>query len=661
MILSLVDSKNACFDGNTWSYKNLIKVIPGARWEKGSRRWEIPIESVQDAKRVIPSLKLSEAVEARFRELETRSKKAVAVKSADLKTLPTAVKGLKGNLRPYQAKGKAFLDVLQLGEGSILGFDMGLGKSLTSLATFLDMKNKGLVDYCLVICPSPLKFATWEKEIKKWTDLEYIVVDGDKTETVEWDDGTQEKMTGRRLREIQYLQWQFGAHVTVMNYELFLYDSEADEWKKIRELTEAESKEYHALAASINVNEGRIEKSDKGYTKASKEMVKKLIAKGEKPKDYKIYGKKKLFLAKRNVLPNILPPVDGRWCVILDECQRVKAAKAQTTKAIFEAIKHAGRKIPCSGTPLENNIQELWSIVDLCRPGMLGNYFKFVDRYCEKDYWGSIVGPKVGMLQELRDKIEPIMIRITKEEALPDLPELIIQDYWVSMTPEQKKLYNTVREGIIENLTTGEFSYLETLAQLTRLQQLLDSPRLLKEVLGDDNLPVESGKLQELKNVITDIMPKKFIIFSQYKEMTDILYEWLTAQQLLCREQIGYIHGGMKATATARIQDGFQNGDIQCVLMTTAGNYGIELSAASYVLCYDELFNPQKMQQIYSRAHRSGVKSAVTAINFVTRGTYEENKVRILEGKKELFKAVIDSDDTAFASILSKEDFIAML
>ena len=349
--------------------------------------------------------------------------------------------------------------------------------------------------------------------------------------------------------------------------------------------------------------------------------------------------------------------------LLVSNCHRLKSNKSQITKSIFKALPNAGRKIPCSGTPLENNIQELWSIVDLCRPGILGSYYKFIDRYCEKDFFGTIIGPKIAMMQELKDRIAPIMLRKTKEEALPDLPELTIQDYWVNMTPEQTKLYAMIKEGILQNLETQEFSYLETLAQLTRLQQLLDSPRLLKDVLGDDTLPIASGKLNELASLIEDIDPSrhKFVLFSQYKEMTDILYDWLIDSKILQKDQIGYIHGGMQARKTAQIQDGFQNGGIQCVVMTTAGNYGIELSAGSYVICYDELWNPQKMNQVYSRVHRSGVKNSVTAINLVTRGTYEENKLKILEGKKELFSAMIDSDDLAFASILSKEDFVKMM
>lgn len=586
MILKLTENKYiAYFEGKTLNYRNMIRAIPGNEWNRKLRRWEIPVESVGDLKRIWPGIVIDLEVLKEYKIVKGRIKEAIAAKTIDAADLSTKVKGLNGQLYPYQAKGKAFLDTFGHGEGGILAFDMGLGKSISSLATFIDWKNKGIVDHCLVICPSPLKYSTWEKEILKWTSLEYTVVDGDKPALVEWDDGTFNKYDGRKLRAVQYRQWQYGADVIVMNYELFLKDMD------------------------------------------------------------------------------IIPKVNERWAIIMDECQRVKNPQAKTTKNIMKIAKPAGRKILGSGTPLENNIEELWSLVDICKPGLLGSYYKFVERYCEKDYFGNVCAPKPELMQELKNKIAPVMYRMLKSEALPDLPEFVELNYWVNMTPVQKGLYADIKAGIIENLATGEFTYLEVLAQITRLQQLLDSPRLLKDVMGNNELPLASGKLAELENVIKDLDPgkTKFILFSQYRQMTELLYVWLQEKKLLRKDQIGYIKGGMKPTETARIQNDFQNGAIQCVLMTTAGNYGLDLSAGSYVICYDCLFNPSKMQQIYSRAHRNGVKQAVTAINIVTKDSYEERKVAILESKKELFKAMIDSDDKAFAKLFTVQELTNMI
>lgn len=460
-------------------------------------------------------------------------------------------------------------------------------KSLTSLAYALDLKNKGEIDHILVVCPAKLKYATWEKEVKKWTDLEYIVIDGDKREVVEWEDGTKEKLTGAKLREVQYQQYLFGCDVIIMNYELFLRDMD------------------------------------------------------------------------------IIPPINERWAVILDEAHRIKNPKAQTTKNLIKKLKPAGRKILGTGTPLENNIQELWTLVDFCRPNLLGSYYKFVERYVETDYFGTPIAPKPQMLPELMKKLEPIMIRKSKNEALPDLPPLTIQNYPVEMTKEQRKLYKQVKDGIIEIVREAgtEFTYLEALAQITRLQQVCDSPALLRKVLEDDSLPIESGKLLDLENILSEINPKenKFILFSQYAEMTDILYDWLIKKNILPKEQIGYVKGGIKASKIEEIRKGFQEGDIQCVLMTTAGNYGLDLYEATYVICFDQLFNPQKMEQIYSRAHRNGAKKPITVINLITVDSYEEKKLEILEAKRDLFKAVIEEDEQVMKKLFSSPQDILNL
>lgn len=587
--LQLADERSAYFEGKTYEYRNLIKAIPGAAWKRSEKRWEIPLESVEDALRIFPSLTLGEGLIEAFEALKRRHEQAVAVKTIDQEKVSRKVKGLKGTLYPFQAVGKAFLDTLDDGEGAILAFDMGLGKSLTSIAAFVDWRRKGIVDHLLVVCPAPLKYSTWAKELDKWTDLTYQVIDGEKREVVEWDDGTVEKLTGKRLREVQYQQYIFGADVLIMNYELFLHDFD------------------------------------------------------------------------------LIPPVDERWAVVLDEAHRIKNPKAKTTKNLIKKLSGAGRKILGTGTPLENNVQELWTLADFCRPGILGTYYKFVDRYMIKDYFDQPTSPKPEMLPELMKKLDPIMIRKTKEEALPDLPELSIIDHMVDMTKAQKDLYKQVKDGIIELAKEmgEEFTYLEALAQITRLQQVCDSPALLSELVGKP-LPKESGKLLELEHIISEINPdrNKFIIFSQYKQMTDIIVEHLIENPriALTREQIGYIKGGTKASEAGRIQREFQHGDLRCIVMTTAGNYGLDLSAGSYVLCYDQLFNPQKMNQIHSRVHRNGVKNAVTVINLTTRDSYEEKKLEILEQKKELFKAVVDSDEEVMKKLFgSPSDLLALV
>lgn len=126
--LQLADEKTVYFSGKTYSYKDMIRAIPGAKWEKKQKRWEIPLESVQDALRILPTIGVSSEVQQAHKKLMERQKQAVKVKSIDESKVERTIKGLKGTLYPYQAIGKAFLDTLDKGEGAILAFDMGLGR-----------------------------------------------------------------------------------------------------------------------------------------------------------------------------------------------------------------------------------------------------------------------------------------------------------------------------------------------------------------------------------------------------------------------------------------------------------------------------------------------------------------------------------------------------
>ena len=495
-------------------------------------------------------------------------------------------------------------------------------KSLTSLAFFLDKYNKGEVKYLMVVCPSPLKYATWEDEVKKWTNLDCMVIDGDYVEEVlnpktgkvtrrrgmevEEDDGTIKRYTGKALREVQYLQYLNGVPILIVNYELFRHDGD----------------------------------------KLAEKNKNKVLKKG------------------------IMPVLDENWMVVLDEAHRIKTPTATTTKTLVHHVQGAGYKVLGTGTPLENKIEELWQLIDLCKPGLLGSNWAFKNRYVEKDFFPveRFNGhPIKERLPELVTKIEPVQFRKTKADALPDLPELTVVDHWVDMTKEQEAIYKEIKEGMIED-AEGETQYLEVLQQITRFQQVCDSPSLLNEYLGRD-LPEESGKLQELPLILSEIRPKdnKVIVFTQYETMARVLVrklqEWYPQYKTVT--VTGKITDDQKRAQAVR---DFQNDEeTRFIVITTAGNYGLNLQAATYVIAYDETFNPQKMEQVYSRAHRNGQKNAVTAINLKTRGTYEERKTKLLAGKRDIFARVIDgktdeyNEEQVAEHIGSPKDLLALV
>ncbi|WP_276207004.1 C-terminal helicase domain-containing protein [Natranaerobius trueperi] len=181
------------------------------------------------------------------------------------------------------------------------------------------------------------------------------------------------------------------------------------------------------------------------------------------------------------------------------------------------------------------------------------------------------------------------------------------------------------------------------------MQQLLDSPALLRDTFNDPELPVESGKLRELPNILEDanLKENKVIIFSQFKTMANILYDYLKGKY--GEEALRYINGDTNGQLKGIYQDDFNERDeVRIMIITEAGNYGLDLPSANYVICYDQLFNPQKMNQVLSRAHRSGVQGDVFGIHMATRGSYEEQKLKILQDKEELFAMTIEDLKSLF-------------
>lgn len=667
LFLDHIDRRIAYFDGNTFAYRNLIAAIPGAMFKQNGKRWQIPVASVGAALQIFPSLRASEEVKEAARYEQKRSQAAIAAKSRDFRSIvPQPIPGIKGLPRSYQQLGIDFLGALGFGEGSILAFDMGTGKSITTLAYGQTLLNSGQIDYILVVCPSPLKYATWAKELKKFTDLPYTVIDGDLRDTVEWEDGTTQRLTGRELRKAQYQQFAFGSRVLIMNYELFTHDAGKDKWVFDQPLIEHNRSLFEFTVRRCNAYKGRKEDHKAGIQEAIQELLPGIVGDPNNWTIRKHKGEYALF--RREGVPSILPPIDGRWLIIMDEAHRIKNPSSAMTKNLIEHLRPAARKVLGTGTPLENSIEELYALVDFCRPGLLGSFKQFRDRYMELDFFGSPIGPKPQMMQELRERLAPVMLRLTKAEALPELPPISRVDYGIDMTPLQQKLYDQLKEGITQNATTGEFTYMDAIVQLTRVQQLLDSPALLRDALGDPTLPLESGKLLELEGIINDLSPSrhKFLIFSQYSQMTDLLYDWITTARgdgppIMTPAEVGYVKGGMRPLHIEQVREAFQEGDMKCVIMTTAGNYGLDLYKASYAICFDSLFNPQKMEQFLSRGHRSGNTEGLTAITMTTRNSYEERKQLMLEEKRELFRAIVDDDDLAFSRLFTVQDLLNLI
>ncbi len=316
--------------------------------------------------------------------------------------------------------------------------------------------------------------------------------------------------------------------------------------------------------------------------------------------------------------------------IILDEAQRIKNWQSKTHQAIVEMP--ARYRFVLTGTPLENELMELYSVLQFVDKSVLGeNPLDVRRRYTVYDKFGGIAGYQ--HLREASRRISGVSLRRTREETLTELPELIESYWWLELETEQWKIYRDLEARIAEFLSSEEWDKVKRDSAMTtvqRLREVCDTPEMLFPEQK------QSAKLRELKVLLSEQageMKRQAIIFTQWTRMAEILKRELASWGFEYR----YMHGAMNARERAKIIDEFNGGDAQIFLSTDAGSAGINLQAASIVVNFDLPFNPAIVAQRIARAHRHGQKSCVNAWHLVCRGTIEENLVKILRRRKALF------------------------
>lgn len=323
----------------------------------------------------------------------------------------------------------------------------------------------------------------------------------------------------------------------------------------------------------------------------------------------------------------------GPQLLILDEAQRVKNFRTKTAQAVFSLP--SANVFVLTGTPLENQLMELFTILKFVDDRALGrNPISFRDRYVLTDRFGSIKGYR--HVEEVARKIAGITLRRTKSEALKDLPDLVTQYSRLELTDEQKGIYRELRGEARDMLSQEAWDSTHTqnaMVLLQRLREVCDSPELI------DPQYRSSQKLIELLAILDDevgALDRQVIIFTQWTRMGQIILRELQAANYSC----SFLHGGLKAQERQRLVDRFQAGEDRIFISTDAGGTGLNLQNASLVVNYDLPFNPAKLDQRISRAHRLGQKQTVFVVNMICRNTVEERLIRILLEKKSLFDEV---------------------
>ncbi|MFO0808871.1 MAG: DEAD/DEAH box helicase [Gemmataceae bacterium] len=334
-----------------------------------------------------------------------------------------------------------------------------------------------------------------------------------------------------------------------------------------------------------------------------------------------------------------LPAVNawGADLVVLDEAQRIKNWESKTSRAVKKL--RSRYALVLTGTPIENKLEELYSIVQFVDDRRLGPAFQFLHDHRREDAKGNLVGYR--HLDAIREKLAPIFLRRTRAEVLGQLPERTDSTVLVEMAPEQRGPYEEQRRALVRLVAKPFLSDLDrkrVLSCLTNMRMLCDSSYLFDK--STDVSPKLDEFAERVQELCTD-PDHKAVVFSQWETMVQ------KAAEVLDRLGIEYalLHGRIPSKDRRPLMERFVNDpDCRVFLSTDAGGTGLNLQAADTVIHLEVPWNPAVLDQRTARVHRMGQKRPVGVIHLVTRGSVEERVVQVMVQKRALFEGLFESD-----------------
>ncbi len=325
---------------------------------------------------------------------------------------------------------------------------------------------------------------------------------------------------------------------------------------------------------------------------------------------------------------------------MLDEAQQIKNHAAQAAKAARRLP--ATARVALTGTPVENRLSELWSIMDFANPGLLGPFARFKEALAVPiERWRD---PEATA--RLRATVGPFMLRRVKSDpsVVADLPAKQESTVACPLTQEQATLYAATVRALLddEDLGTGIERRGRILKLLTALKQICNHPA---QFLGEPGpLAGRSGKLARTTEMLTEVAASghRALVFTQYREMGELLAGHLAGALRLPR--VPFLHGGVSRAGRDAMVEAFQTDDAAApilILSLKAGGTGLNLTRATHVLHYDRWWNPAVEDQATDRAYRIGQTRAVNVYKLVAGGTLEERIADLLERKRALADAEV--------------------
>jgi len=339
--------------------------------------------------------------------------------------------------------------------------------------------------------------------------------------------------------------------------------------------------------------------------------------------------------------------------IILDEAQRIKNWRTKTADAVKRL--RSRYAFVLTGTPLENRLDELYSIFQFLDPKILGPLWRFNQRYfqLERRRSGSFKVLGYKNLDELRSRIAPYVVRRTRGEVLTDLPDRVDNNFFVEMTDAQWRAYDGFRQTVARLIARARRRPLTPKEHKVLLGALVKM-RLICNALAlhDPDIPPKewertAPKLRELRHILDDEVASnghKAVVFSQWTKMLNL------TEPVLGKLDLGYVKLSGDVPTRKRgalIEQFFEDDDTRVFLSTDAGGVGLNLQAASLVVNLDLPWNPAVLEQRIARAHRHGQRYTVNVINLIAQGTIEERMLDTLAAKREVFAGVFGTEEAA--------------
>lgn len=370
----------------------------------------------------------------------------------------------------------------------------------------------------------------------------------------------------------------------------------------------------------------------------------------------KIYEKYNIIITSYGLVQrDIEILLDYKWSVlIIDEAQKIKNPGTKQSKSVKKIRAHF--KIAMTGTPVENNLWDLWSIMDFLNPGYLGKKREFKTAFAQ-----AVDDSDSG--NELKNRLKrltsPLILRRhkTDKDIISDLPEKIENKIYCNLTMEQAALYKAVLDKSRENIEDSSDIKRKgiILSTLTKLKQICNHPaHFLK-----DNSPLQgrSGKFEHLMEMLDEAIQNgdHALIFTQYKEMGDLLQAYIAN---LFNEDVFYLHGGISKNNRNKMVTSFQQdkkAPSVFILSLRAGGVGLNLTRANHVFHFDRWWNPAVENQATDRAYRIGQKRTVQVHKLICSGTLEENIDALLFSKEKIANDIVSAGENWLTNLSNNE------